>query len=223
MGCIVFSILVASRDTGFQYEFCFMFLCMFTNSYPNKKSYFKNTTGLLGGRYFSLESVKIEYSAFALVLFDKQIKNLIHCPVTAKGSYTLPETVSSIGIEAFSQCRGLSSIDFSPSLRTIGCLAFENCIGLSSIIIPGSVTDIGYRAFSNCTGLQSIYLQSSLDLDVKLGLDLFYNVDKTTCILYVPAGTKSYYLCANQFKEFENIRETVCFSPFSPLNWMNFP
>jgi hypothetical protein len=191
---------------------------MFTNSSPIRKRYYNDAKDLFEGQHMPLESAKIGYSGFALVLFDKQLKNLIHCPVTVKGSYALPETVSSIGIEAFSQCRGLFSIDFSPSLRTIGCLAFENCIGLSSIIIPGSVTDIGYRAFSNCTGLQSIYLQFSLDLDVNLGLDLFYNVDKTTCILYVPSGTKSDYLCANQFKEFENIRETVCFSPFSTSN-----
>jgi hypothetical protein len=191
---------------------------MFTNSYPNKKRYFKNASDSFGLQHLSFEPAITEYSGFALVLFDKQLRNLIHCPVTAKGSYALPSTVASIGIEAFSQCRELLSIDFSPALKTIGCLAFENCIGLTSVFIPGSVTEIGFRAFSTCTGLRSIYLQCLFPIDVNLGLDVFYNVNKETCILYVPLGTIHDYRCAHQFKEFKHIRETEFFSPLSVLN-----
>lgn len=165
-----------------------------------------------------LESDKTEYSGFAMVLFNKQMSNLIHCPVTAKGSYSIPDTVVSIDIEAFSQCKELTSIVFPRNLKSIGCLAFENCISLSSIIIPESVIDMGYRMFSNCTGLRSICMQSYSPKDISLDNDIFYNVDIENCNLYVPYGTKNDYQCTNQLKDFKNIFEIVFYLPLFGLN-----
>lgn len=36
---------------------------------------------------------------------------------------------------------------------------------------------------------------------------VFYDVDKTNCILYVPVGSESAYLAADQWKDFQNILE----------------
>ena len=69
---------------------------MYPGSYSNKKRYSKNNRILFGGQHLLLESDKTEYSGFAMVLFNKQMSNLIHCPVTAKGSYSIPDTVVSI-------------------------------------------------------------------------------------------------------------------------------
>ena len=191
---------------------------MYPSSYFNKKRYFKNNRILFGGQHFLLESDKTEYSGFAMVLFNKQMSNLIHCPVTAKGSYSIPDTVVSIDIEAFSQCKELTSIVFPRNLKSIGCLAFENCISLSSIIIPESVIDMGYRMFSNCTGLRSICMQSYSPQNLSLDYDIFYNVDKDKCNLYVPYGTKNDYQHTNQLKEFKNILEIVFYLPLFGMN-----
>jgi len=191
---------------------------MYPGSYSNKKRYFKNNRILFGVQHLLLESDKTEYSGFAMVLFNKQMSNLIHCPVTVKGSYSIPDTVVSIDIEAFSQCKGLTSIVFPGNLKTIGCLAFENCISLSSIIIPESVIDMGYRMFSNCTGLRSIYMQSYFPQEISLDYDIFYNVDIENCNLYVPYGTKKDYQRTNQFKDFKNILEIVFYLPLLGLN-----
>jgi hypothetical protein len=191
---------------------------MYLTGYPNKKRYFKDGRNLFNDQHLSLESVKTEYSGFALVLFNKQMSNLIHCPVTAKGSYAIPDTVLSIDSEAFSQCKDLTSIVFPGNLKTIGCQAFENCSSLNSIIIPESVIGMGYRMFSNCSGLKSIYMQSLSPQDLNLSDDIFYNVDKETCKLYVPYGTKSDYERTDQLKEFKNILEIIFYLPLFGLN-----
>jgi hypothetical protein len=191
---------------------------MYSAGYPNKKRYFNNNRNLFGGQHLSLESDKTEYSGFAMILFNKQMSELIHCPVTATGSYAIPDTVVSIGIEAFSQCKDLTSVVFPCNLKTIGCLAFDNCVSLSSIIIPDSIIWMGYRMFSNCTGLKSIYMQSNSPLDIRLDADVFYNVDKENCMLYVPYGTKGDYQRTEQLKEFKNIQETEYYLPLFGLN-----
>lgn len=148
-----------------------------------------------------------ESVGFEKVLFNKYLTNLIHCPISVKGSYLIPETVISIGIEAFAQCKGLTSILIPSSVKTIGCLAFSNCTGLTSIFMSESVTEIGYGVFSNCRGLKSIYLQAKAPFRLNPDADVFHNVDKASCILHVPAGSKKAYQYTDCWKEFKNIQE----------------
>ena len=75
---------------------------------------------------------------------------------------TIPNSVTSIGNSAFSGCTGLSSITIPNSVTSIGNSAFSGCTGLSSITIPNSVTSIGSSAFSGCTGLRSITIPNSV-------------------------------------------------------------
>lgn len=156
-----------------------------------------------------------EFSSFSTVLFNKHLTNLIHCPITACGDYVVPDSVESIGIEAFSQCKGLTSIVIPLSLKSIGCLAFENCVSLNSITIPDSIEEMGYRVFSNCVGLKSIYIQVTDPNKIKLNAEVFHMVDKTSCILYVPVGAKREYKRSAQWKDFENIVEKKAVEAFS--------
>lgn len=149
----------------------------------------------------------IEFSGFEMVLFNKQLTNLIHCPIIAKGKYSIPQSVETIGIEAFSQCKGIRSIHIPEFVKKIGCMAFENCTSLASIVIAGSVEEIGYRSFSECTGLNSIYLLSKKNIVLSKDSQVFHKVDKTACILYVAIGTKREYQQSHQWKEFQNIIE----------------
>ena len=71
-------------------------------------------------------------------------------------SVEIPDSVTSIGSEAFADCTGLTSITIPDSVTSIGSGAFANCTGLTSITIPDSVTSIGFGAFANCTGLREV-------------------------------------------------------------------
>ena len=77
-------------------------------------------------------------------------------------SITIPNSVTLIGDDTFSDCTGLSSITIPESVTSIGNNAFENCTGLSSITIPESVTKLGKNVFYNCTGLTGVTLPLSL-------------------------------------------------------------
>ena len=74
----------------------------------------------------------------------------------------IPETVTSIGFEAFIHCRGLTSIMIPNSVTSIEGNAFYSCSDLQSISIPNSVTSIGNDAFTNCRSLSSVKLPANL-------------------------------------------------------------
>ena len=107
-------------------------------------------------------------------------------------SITIPNNVTNLGGNVFSDCTGITSVvwnarscslsynnnydycPFSASASQITSFTFGNevekipesiCYGmnkLSSIIIPNGVTNIGYSAFYGCTGLTSITIPENV-------------------------------------------------------------
>ena len=120
-------------------------------------------------------------------------------------SLTLPAGITSIGRSAFVGCSGLTSLTLPAGITSIGDVAFSGCSGLTSLILPASINSIGSYAFSACSGLTSIYVYP--DIVPKMGSDVFYDVDKKNCTLYVPQGTKQDYFLADIWGDFENIVE----------------
>ena len=75
-------------------------------------------------------------------------------------------SVTSIGYGAFAHSYGaditITSVSIPESVTSIGDDAFFHCFGLTSVSIPGNVTSIGYRAFYDCSSLTSITLSEGV-------------------------------------------------------------
>jgi len=81
-------------------------------------------------------------------VFSKDGKKIISCPAGKTGSFTIPETVTTIGSSAFDGCEKLTGIRIPDGVTSIGSQAFLSCSGLTEIDIPDSVTSIGSYAFA---------------------------------------------------------------------------
>jgi hypothetical protein len=82
---------------------------------------------------------------------------LIQFPGGLGGSYTIPNSVTSIAVEAFYYCTNLASVTIPNSVTSIGNFAFEDCHRLTSVTIPNSLANIGSYAFRGCFSLTSTY------------------------------------------------------------------
>ena len=65
----------------------------------------------------------------------------------------LPETLTSIGYQAFSGCTQLSKIKMFQTIKKIGESAFKNCTSLKKLTLYKTVKTIGANAFAGATNL----------------------------------------------------------------------
>lgn len=103
------------------------------------------------------------YSSLNGVLFNKNKSELLYCPAGKSGSYTIPNSVESIGYGAFSGCTSLTSVTIPNSVKSIDDDAFEYCTSLTSVTISNGVTNIGHSAFFGCFGLTSVTIPNSVE------------------------------------------------------------
>ena len=80
-------------------------------------------------------------------------------------------TVTSLGVNCFYGCSGLTSIVIPDGVTSLGSLCFYGCSGLTSIVIPDGVTSLGDRCFYGCSGLTSVTIPDSI---TSIGNSCFY-------------------------------------------------
>ena len=103
-----------------------------------------------------------KYASNDGVLFNKAYTELILCPAGKAGIYNIPEGVTSIGVFAFVDCTGLTSVTIPASVTSIGDGAFSGCTSLISVFVPEGVTSIGGGVFSGCNDLISVNISASV-------------------------------------------------------------
>ncbi|MGA3181056.1 MAG: leucine-rich repeat protein [Verrucomicrobiota bacterium] len=164
----------------------------------------------------TVNATNLFYTSVGGVLFDKSQTMLIqYPPALLSGSYAIPDTVAIIGIaafqyagltnvtipdsvtsiqlDAFQECTNLAGVTIPNSVTSIGEDAFQGCTALTGIIIPGSVLSIGSEAFQGCASLAAITVDATNLLYSSAGGVLF---DKTQTMLieYPPAGMGASYI-----------------------------
>ncbi len=118
-------------------------------------------------RCFSLTKIEVEennpcYCSIDGCLYSKDKKILICVPAGRTGTFTVPDGVTEIAVDAFSGCEKLTSVKLPESVQKIGTAAFYECYGLTSVNIPESVSVIENGAFLYCTALESVTIPESV-------------------------------------------------------------
>ncbi len=119
-----------------------------------------------------VEPANLAYTSVDGVLFDMTQTTLIQCPGGKSGAYTIPSSVTVIGIGAFADCASLTGVTVPSSVITIGYEAFSGCLNLTRVTTPASVTTIGDSAFKLCTSLASVTIPASA---TTIGQAAFFN------------------------------------------------
>ncbi len=129
---------------------------------------------------------------------------------------TIPETVTTIGVKAFSNLKSLEVIRLPQDLKEIASDTFTNCISLEEINFPEGLETLNEYACYNCTSLksvsfgskiknisqlvfdntclQSISIDATTPPEIESGTLNSPNITRTELIkVHIPAGTKALY------------------------------
>ena len=115
--------------------------------------------GCTGLTAINVSADNANYSSVDGVLYNKDQTTLYNFPHSKSGTFSIPNTVTSIWKNAF-----------------------YGCVGLTSVTIPNSVTSIGDYSFAYCT-LKPIYLYAKLASDT-FSYDKCFDFLKTSSVIY---------------------------------------
>lgn len=112
----------------------------------------------------TVDPANLNYSSSNGVLFSKDKTQLLQYPeAKLDSSYTVPNTVTTIGYDAFYYCLNLTSVTIPSSVTTLGDYAFNLSSNLTNITLTNGLTNIGQYTFQYCTLLTNITLPATVD------------------------------------------------------------
>lgn len=173
------------------------------------------------GGYVGLKSVKVYYLSISKcekddeftindltyrVIADDKVE-IYDCDEDIAGIINIPEYISysgydyrvtNIGIGAFSDCTGFTSMTIPDSITSIEDNAFYNCDNIINIIIPDSVISIGDCVFEYCANLETITISDNIK---SIGIESFRGCTKLASITIGNSVTKienyAFYGCTS--------------------------
>ncbi|MDE6620885.1 MAG: leucine-rich repeat domain-containing protein [Lachnospiraceae bacterium] len=96
---------------------------------------------------------------------------------------SIPDTITTIGDEAFSGNETLTSLTIPDSVTQISYNAFKNCTVLTHVILPDSVVKVGPGAFEGCTELTSVEIGENVS---SWGSGVFANCNSLATVTIDP-------------------------------------
>jgi hypothetical protein len=152
--------------------------------------------GSVGGRIIRRDGAEGEKIILPNLVYDAGTESMV--PVTVLSGelfkydsklreIVIPDTVHTIGDNAFDHCGNLQNVKLPSSLKKIGDMAFTACNSFTEINLPAGVTEIGDMAFGYNPGLTEIILPESV---VSLGNNAFTNCTRLKKV-YIPDGVTS--------------------------------
>lgn len=92
---------------------------------------------------------------------------------------TLPNSVTSIEHSTFFSCYSLTNITIPNNITSIEHVVFTYCYSLINIILPNSVTSIGANAFGSCYSLKKVLIEGDT-VKTLTNSNAFNNIPKST-------------------------------------------
>ncbi len=136
------------------------------------------------------------YSSKDGVLFNYNKTELIKYPSDkAQAFYTIPNSVKSIGKNAFAESDSLTSVIIGNNVTSICDYAFSTCTSLTNVTIPYSVTSIGNKAFYYCNSLTSITIGNSVTSIGGGAFDSCTSLTSVTITSVTSIGDRAFYFC----------------------------
>ncbi len=134
-----------------------------------------------GLKYIDVNANNTKYASLDGNLYNKEKTILIQYVAGKTDSdFAVPESVSSIGPEAFYSCSNLSSVTIPISVTRIGLCAFLGCSNLTNINIPNSVVTIDDEAFRNCTNLVNVTISKRVK---NIGEEVFSHCESLSSVV----------------------------------------
>ena len=115
----------------------------------------------------ALERIEVDqdnpvFCAIDGVLFSKDRKILIACPVCKQGDYEIPDGTEEIGLRAFYRNEKLTSVFVPDSVQVIDDEAFLENMGIKRIRLPQTMKYIGDSAFRDGWELRELSIPEGL-------------------------------------------------------------
>ena len=114
-------------------------------------------TGIGSMAFYGLENLQF-------VSLPEGLETIADRAFYATGLWTIsfPESLTEIGLRAFSHCESLEEVNFPENMDSIGEQAFNACSSLKRALLPEGLEAIPKGAFMNCSSLTYVSLPSTL-------------------------------------------------------------
>ena len=110
---------------------------------------------------------------------------------------TIPEGITVIGANAFSNIEKIKTMELPSTVREIGDFAFYGCEGLEKIVFTGETSLIGDDALCDCDALQEVIFAEGVR-KIKLGTDALENCERLKRVV-LPSTLRSITLDDGEF------------------------
>lgn len=149
------------------------------------------------------KSHKFKDGKGVIVLKDgvTELKNFSH--YYSLKTLIIGDCITSIGFNAFNDCKQLESIELPDGITEIDSWAFDGCKSLTTINIPDSIKVIGHNAFEDCSSLTTIIIPNGITV---IDVELFMGCSSLTSVV-IPDGVTS--IGENAFKGCSSLESIV--------------